>query len=142
MKSTALAVAVQPAVPPRPSVTVTLPSWLETDCGLPLTPTVPRFTGPAGTLMSSVPDETWTVTGVSAAEAGVGDASTATAAPAIKGLMTLRILMGATSLGDLGSWGGTAGADAQRHARGSMINKRTDSIAWRLDRVWGRLTRS
>jgi hypothetical protein len=60
--------------------------------------------------MSSVPDETWTVTGVSAAEAGIGDASTTTAAPAIKGLMTLRILVDATSLGDRGR--------LERHGRG------------------------
>lgn len=105
VKSTAFAVTVQPVLPPRPSVTVMLPSSLLTVCGLLLTVTVPRFTGPVGTAMSSVPELTWTVTGVSAAEAGTGHASTVTAAPAIRGLMTVLFLIVTTSLGLQGGVG-------------------------------------
>ncbi|WP_405888368.1 hypothetical protein OG762_25655 [Streptomyces sp. NBC_01136] len=77
---------------------------------------------------------TWTVTGVSAAEAGIGEANAATAAPAIRGLMTIRFLIGATSL-DFGERLGQHDRNGECviHATESMIKKRKDAIARRPD---------
>ncbi|WP_329595588.1 hypothetical protein OG195_42635 (plasmid) [Streptomyces sp. NBC_01362] len=54
----------QPVVPPRLSVTVTFPSCALTVWGELLAATVPRLTGPVGTVMSMVPVVTASVTGV------------------------------------------------------------------------------